>query len=122
MTALRTLSVLGESLAGQAADRSLTVAARFDASARIEKLREAESVLLEGYDGMKDHPDAPEDGKRKTLERIVSLYETWHAVEPDTGYNAQAAEWRAKLAEWQATTEPAKPNNHPPSQPTPDHT
>ena len=94
------MSVLGESLAGQAADRSLTVAAR------IEKLREAEPLLLEGYEGMNDHTDAPEDRKREALERIVNLYETWRAVEPETGYDAQAAEWGAKLNSIDPTKQP----------------
>ena len=85
-------SVLGESLAERGAEPSLAL------GPRIEKLREAEALLLEGYEGMQDHPDAPDERKREALERIVNLYEAWHAAEPDAGYDAQAAEWRAKLA------------------------
>ena len=96
-----TMSVLGESLAGQAADRSLTVAAR------IEKLREAEPLLLEGYEGMKDNPEAPDERKREALERIIKLYEAWDAAEPGQGYADQAAEWRAKLPTTQPASEPA---------------
>ena len=95
-------------------DLSLTVAAR------IEKLREAEPLLLEGYEGMKDHPDAPDERKREALERIVNLYEAWHAAEPDDegdhGRDAhatkadthatKAAEWRAKLNGMDPTTQP----------------
>jgi non-specific serine/threonine protein kinase/serine/threonine-protein kinase len=86
-----TMSTLGESLAGQGVDPSLT------AAARIEKLREAEALLLEGYEGMKDHPAALDVRKRAALERIIKLYEAWHAAEPGQGYDAKAAEWRAKL-------------------------
>jgi hypothetical protein len=49
-------------------------------------------------------------GQRKfaeALERIVSLYEAWHEPEPDQGYDAKAAEWRAKLPP-EATSQPAE--------------
>jgi hypothetical protein len=29
---------------------------------------------------------------------MVALYEAWHGAEPDKGYDAKAAEWRAKSA------------------------
>ena len=35
--------------------------------------------------------------KRQALERIIKLYESWHAAEPGKVYDAKAAEWRAKL-------------------------
>ena len=89
--------VLGECLAGQGADPSLAL------GARIEKLREAEPLLLEGYEGMKDHPDAIDLRKGQALERIVKLYDAWHAAEPDQGHDAKAAEWRAKLASGERT-------------------
>ncbi len=74
-----TMSVLGESLAGQ------------------DKFAEAEPLLLEGYEVMEDHPEATDERRGEALERIVKLYEAWHAAEPDAGYDAQAAAWRAKL-------------------------
>jgi hypothetical protein len=46
----------------------------------------------------------------------VSLYEGWDAAEPGQGHDQQAAEWRAKLAEWQASTQPATASS-PASQP-----
>ena len=41
------------------------------------------------------------DDKRttKTVERLITLYDSWHAAEPGKGYDANAAEWRAKLPE-----------------------
>jgi hypothetical protein len=30
------------------------------------------------------------------LKRIVNLYEAWDSAEPGQGYDAKAAEWRAK--------------------------
>ncbi|HEY3242489.1 MAG TPA: tetratricopeptide repeat protein, partial [Phycisphaerae bacterium] len=80
-----------------------------------DRFAEAEPLLLGGYNGMKDDPRVPPPGpatggadrKREALERIVKLYEAWHAAEPGKGHDAQAAEWRAKLEEYRATTEPA---------------
>ncbi len=73
-----TLSVLGDSLAGQSADRSLIPI--YIGTARIEKLREAEPLLLEGYEGMKDHPtsrglESARTEVRGSLERIFNLDE-----------------------------------------------
>jgi tetratricopeptide (TPR) repeat protein len=65
-------SLLGAALAGQS---------RFD---------EAEPLLLEGYAGMKDHPQAPAQRKAEALQRIVTLYEA-------SGQSERAAEWRALL-------------------------
>ncbi len=32
-----------------------------------------------------------------SIERLVKFYESWNAAEPGQGYDAKAAEWRAKL-------------------------
>lgn len=58
---------------------------------------EAEPLLLEGYERMKDHPEASNVRKREALERIVKLYDAWNEAEPDAGYDAKAAAWLAKL-------------------------
>ncbi len=95
-----TRSVLGAALAGQGADPSLAL------GARIEKLREAEPLLLEGYEGMKDHPDAPDERKNEALQQIIDLYTAWHEADPDQDYDAEAAEWRAKLVPDDEAAEP----------------
>ncbi len=33
----------------------------------------------------------------QALERVVRLYEVWEKAEPGKGYDAKAAEWKAKL-------------------------
>ena len=90
-----TMSVLGESLSRQG------------------KFAEAEPLLLDGYAGMTERPDAPDERKAEALQRIIDLYDVWHAAEPGEGYDAKAAEWRAKLppeAEAQPIpTQPAEP-------------
>ena len=49
------------------------------------------------------HPTCPV----KCIERLISLYSAWHAAEPEEGYDAKAAEWRAKLPQ-EATSQPTK--------------
>ena len=109
-----TMSVLGECIAGATAS----------SSGAPNKFAQAERLLLEAYEGMKDHPEAPDERKREALERIVKLYETWHVAEPDDegdhgrdAHATKAAEWRAKLAEWQASTQPATQSNSRPDKP-----
>lgn len=99
------------------------------------RLAEAEALLLDGYNGMKDDPmllpgiaaggfmlagqthytnprvrpgsaTVGAERKREALERIVKLYEAWSASEPGKVDDAKAAEWRAKLAEFDAATQP----------------
>ena len=74
------MSALGAALAGQ------------------EEFAEAEPLLIKGYEQMKP-PRASPSRKHEAIERIVTLYETWHAAEPDKGYDTKAAVWQAKLPE-----------------------
>lgn len=37
----------------------------------------------------------------------VELYDAWHAVEPDQGYDVKAAEWRAKQEGPDASSPPS---------------
>ena len=55
---------------------------------------------------MEPPPNQPRR-KLNAQQRIVKLYQAWDAAEPDQGYAEKAAEWRAKLAELEATTQPA---------------
>ncbi|MCH7701451.1 MAG: WD40 repeat domain-containing protein, partial [Planctomycetes bacterium] len=94
----RTRGVLGECLTKQGADPSLAL------GARIEKLREAETILIELANAVLDDDSASKDDKTEAIQRVVDLYEAWHAAEPDDegdhGRDARAtkaAEWRAKL-------------------------
>ncbi len=74
------LSSLGYALSGQA------------------KFEEAEPLLLNGYEGMLNSPDAPGSWKQKTLERIVRFYEAWG--KPD-----KATEWLEVIPEPEALAE-----------------
>lgn len=86
------MSLLGEALVVEASDSNSS------RKARIEKLREAEPLILDGYVGLKDAPNVPAstattDHRRDALQRIVRLYETWEGVEPGKGYQEKATEW-----------------------------
>jgi tetratricopeptide (TPR) repeat protein/predicted Ser/Thr protein kinase len=80
--------------------------------ARLGRFAEAEPLLLsaqEFYVPMHASP-RPHVGPRsvrQVLQGLAELYDAWHAAEPDLGHDQQAAAWRAKLVEWQASTQPA---------------
>jgi tetratricopeptide (TPR) repeat protein len=91
-------STLGEVLVKQAADPSMAV------EARLEKLREAEPLLVEWGDWLLRHNDQVSEENRskwvrEALERIVSLYDAWDVLSPEAGKAEQAARWRAELDE-----------------------
>ncbi len=56
---------------------------------------------------MKDCTDVPPHRKRKLVETIVKLHDSWDAAEPGKGYAEKAAQWRAKLED-----EATKPRSH----------
>ena len=68
-----------------------------DGSARIEKLREAEALLIEWANALQGLDKTPEDRKTEAIQRVVDLYEAWHTAEPDQACDAKAVVWRAKL-------------------------
>ena len=67
----------------------------------------AQTNLTEAYAILSEDEDATARNRNDVLDGLVELYESWHAAEPDQGHDEQAAQWRAKLAEWQASTQPA---------------
>ncbi|MBU0617636.1 MAG: serine/threonine-protein kinase, partial [Planctomycetes bacterium] len=60
------------------------------AVAGARKFAEAESLLLDGYAGMQDNRQVPPEYKRRAIQRIIRLYESWD--KPD-----QASAWRRRL-------------------------
>jgi hypothetical protein len=84
-TTFNTRSMLGGALLGQ------------------KKYADAEPLLLQGYEGMKERETKiPAQGKirlTEALERLVQLYEA-------TGKKDQAAEWRKKLDAAKAAAKP----------------
>ena len=65
----------------------------------LGRYAEAEPLLRDAA----DQCDRSEPSRRKhwktLVEESVRLYDAWSAAEPDKGYDAKVAEWRAKLAD-----------------------
>jgi eukaryotic-like serine/threonine-protein kinase len=76
-----------------------------------KKYDDAEALLLQGYEGMKQREaKIPKEGKvrlTEALERLLQLYDAW-------GKPEKAAEWRAKLVEQKAKTSPQRPKEDKP--------
>jgi tetratricopeptide (TPR) repeat protein len=69
------------------------------------RFSEAEPMLLESYKALRGAGGLSPAEKNYLVGRWIRLYEDWDTAEPGKGYDAKAAEWRAKLAE---LTGPAK--------------
>ncbi|MCH8146599.1 MAG: serine/threonine protein kinase [Planctomycetes bacterium] len=65
--------------------------------AAMEQFVEAEAALLEAYDGFTNSLGPEHRRTAGIVEALLDLYESWHAAEPGKGYDAKAAEWRAKV-------------------------
>jgi hypothetical protein len=89
-TTFNTRSLLGGALAGQA------------------KFADAEPLLVQGYAGLRQRATAIPGATRPRLaeaaDRLVTLYDAWHKP-------AEAARWRAELADvqWAIADAPPKP-------------
>jgi tetratricopeptide (TPR) repeat protein len=68
---------------------------------RVAQLRfeEAEPLLVRSCAIIQQQPGPRPSAQTKVeaLQRVIDLYESWDAAEPGKGYDAKAAEWRAKL-------------------------
>jgi non-specific serine/threonine protein kinase/serine/threonine-protein kinase len=89
--------------------RFLTALGR--ARAAVGQFDSAEANLNEAYALLTEATGAgvTDRDRRDVLIGLVELYAAWHAAQPDLGQDANAAEWRARLTEWQASTQPAVP-------------
>jgi hypothetical protein len=67
------------------------------ALARLGRYGEAEEVLLEGHDILAAQLGDDHEQTRRVVAYLADLYDARHAAEPGKGYDAKAAEWRAKL-------------------------
>lgn len=66
---------------------------------RDVRLTEAESLLLSADEDLSNVEAAPVKTKKRVLETLIELCEVRDADAPDRGYDAQAAEWKARLQE-----------------------
>jgi len=61
----------------------------------VKRFPDAERTLLEAYELLNHVPPTVDRLKTRIMGALVETYESWHAAEPDKGYDAKAAEWRA---------------------------
>ena len=101
----------------QSADDCVARLGLGNALLKLNRFAEAEAALLDADTHLAAIPYDPNAAVRasasiprlrwRTLSTLVELYDRWQASEPDQGHDRQAARWRATLAAWQATTQPA---------------
>ncbi|MBS0198660.1 MAG: protein kinase [Planctomycetes bacterium] len=77
------------------------VAESADAAARLACIREAEPLLLAGYQGIVATQKTPgnPDRARRAVQDLIMLYGVWDSLEPGAGHADQAAHWRSVSGE-----------------------
>jgi len=81
----------------------------------LQCFAEAEPLLLNAQQSLSEREYVPANKLKESLERLIKLYESWHAAEPGKGHAEKAAEWRARLETGNKKLEtgngtPANPN------------
>jgi hypothetical protein len=64
---------------------------------KLAQFTEAETILVELANTLQGDCTATESRKTEAIQRVVDLYEAWHAAEPGQGHDAKADQWRARL-------------------------
>jgi tetratricopeptide (TPR) repeat protein len=64
---------------------------------QMQRFSEAEAQLLKSHELLSDALGSDHRRTTTVQESLAALYDAWHAAEPGEGYDAKAAEWRAKL-------------------------
>ena len=68
---------------------------------RDSKFGEAEALLLDAGERLRDDPSVEPAFKRDAIQRLVRLYEAWNSAVPNGGMAQKAAEWRQQLASFE---------------------
>ena len=79
------------------------------AESRGSKFAEAEGLLLESGEQLRQNSSLDWRLRHDPLERLVRLYEAWDTFSPNTGKSAQAELWKGRLEALEATRSGAKP-------------
>jgi hypothetical protein len=67
------------------------------ALAMQQRFAEAEPLLLEGARVLASGKGVPAETYPKTLEILVTFFESWESAEPGRGHGAKASAWRTRL-------------------------
>ncbi len=70
--------------------------------AKLERYADAEAALLEAHEILVAALGAEHERTIKAIGFLVDLYDAWEKADPGKGYDAKAADWRAKLPEQSA--------------------
>jgi hypothetical protein len=62
----------------------------------LGRYAEAEPLLVESYEKLRDDPGVRQERKKELLDRIVRLYDLWEVAEPDIRRAQQAAKYKAQ--------------------------
>jgi tetratricopeptide (TPR) repeat protein len=92
------LQLQRESLPGDHSDLAASQCVLGKCLTALGRYDEAEPLLLDGYDRLKAIQGESGYETRRALRCVIKLYASWHTAEPDKGYDAKAADWRAKLS------------------------
>ncbi len=65
----------------------------------LQRYQEAETGLLEAHELIFSSLGPDHERTIEQIKSLVDLYSAWHEAEPGQGYDAKAAQWRAKMAE-----------------------
>lgn len=90
--------------------RFLTALGR--ARVTVGEFEAADANLTEAHAVLSESKGATDRDRTDVLDGLVELYDALHAAEPDKDFDAQAAEWRAKLAERRAKPDQVEPSVH----------
>ncbi len=67
----------------------------------------AETLLLAMHEQIVASSGESPSKIQASIEHLAKFYESWHAAEPGKGYDAKAAEWRAKFPPDDGAADPA---------------
>ena len=73
----------------------------------LERYDEAQAALVEGHGILVARHGDKDYYTTEVVGYLADLYAAWHTAEPGKGYDAKAAEWRAKLPPNDEAKEPA---------------
>ncbi len=71
-----------------------------------QRFAKAEPLLLAMHEQIIESSKESPSKSQTSIERLAKFYESWHVAEPGKGYDAKAAEWRAKMPPDEQVAEP----------------
>lgn len=73
----------------------------------LRRFEEADAALSAAYQALEGHSHEQTAAYTALHRWMIELFDARHAADATKGYDAVADEWRARLARWQSSTQPA---------------